>query len=199
MFWAVLCGLALAEDDALSQARAELAVLLSETEDPEVRASLERIDARLSEAQGEAAEPETEPEPEPEPEPEEAPEPSPDNTAKSACTPEEYQAVVADLEEQDFTADKLNALEKAGARLHFTTDQLLGLLDGLDFGADKVRAAALLHPRLVDPQDFERVYEMLDFDSDREALRALIAEPAPSSDIDQKAEPDQGLIDSPVP
>ncbi len=179
MFWALLCGLAWAEDDALSQARAELATLLAETEDPEVRASLERIDARLSEAQGEpVSTPQVEPEP--------PAEPSPDNTAKSACTPEEYQAVVADLERQDFTADKLHTLEKAGARLHFTTDQLLGLLDGLDFGADKVRAAALLHPRLVDPQDFDRVYEVLDFDSDREALRALVEETPPSSDIDQE-------------
>ncbi len=206
MFWAVLVGFAWADDDALTVARAELAALVEMTDDEELKAALARIDAKLQEAdepsealvkmEEEApAEPrpalEVEPEPvlgsavEPEPalgsavEPESALEEETEFLVSGVvCTVGEYEDLRTTVEEESFSRDKIAVLEKASDRLSFSVEQVMGLLGGLDFGSDRVRVAALLHPRLVDPDDFGRVYDLLDFEADREELRVLIDEPS---------------------
>jgi hypothetical protein len=80
------------------------------------------------------------------------------------------------VEQQAFSRDKIALVEKASRRLHFNVEQVVGLLDELDFGSDKVEVAAILHPKLVDPQDFDQVYDALPFDTDRQALKALVEE-----------------------
>ncbi len=94
------------------------------------------------------------------------------------CTVGEYEDLRTTVEEESFSRDKIAVLEKASDRLSFSVEQVMGLLGGLDFGSDRVRVAALLHPRLVDPDDFGRVYDLLDFEADREELRVLIDEPS---------------------
>lgn len=199
MIWALFFGLSWGGDGALDQARAELAVLIAETEDPVLLEKLQSIHDQLgvlepdSVSEGDAA-PEVDPVPEEEsllseeePAPEEEPLSGPGGAAEAsvstapapdpvqqACSLQEFGQLRASVEQQAFSRDKIALVEKAGTRLHFSVEQLVGLLDVLDFGADKVQAAAILHPRLVDPQDFDRVYEVLVFDTDREALKALV-------------------------
>ena len=169
MIWALFCGLSGVGASELDQARAELALLIAETEDPVLEGKLQSIHDQLValEGDGEAEEgagpaPEAEPEPEGEgaPEPEREAEVGPASApalgqAEEACSLEEFGQLRASVEQQAFSRDKIALVEKASARLHFSVEQLVGLLDLLDFGADKVQAAAILHPKLVDPQDFD--------------------------------------------
>jgi hypothetical protein len=170
MIWALLCGLTLAEDTDLDQARTELSALIAETEDPALEQQLLSIFAHLVAAQGPPA-----PEPTPVPAPVVA-SAGPAPTAGPACTLQEFDDLRKSVEEQAFSRDKIALVEKASSRLHFNVEQVVGLLDELDFGSDKVEAAAILHPKLVDPQDFDQVYDALPFDTDRQALKALVEE-----------------------
>ena len=170
MLWLICSGLALAEDTELDLARQELSALMARTEDPTVLAALTSIEAHLAAAAGDGAEPSDADTDEPEPEPE---------PTVPACTVEEYDDLRETVEAQAFSRDKIAVVERASRRLHFDVEQVVGLLGVLDFGADKVQAAAILHPRVVDLHDFERVYEALVFDTDRDALRALVEEPDP--------------------
>ncbi len=172
MIWALFCGLSWAGASELDEARAELALLIAETEDPVLVEKLQSIHDQLVSLEGDG---EPEPEPEVEAAPSRAPAPGP---AKEACSFEEFGQLRASIEQQAFSRDKITLVEKASARLHFSVEQLVGLLDLFDFGADKVQAAAILHPKLVDPQDFDRVYAALVFDTDREALKVLVEETA---------------------
>ncbi len=174
MIWALLLSLAIADEDPLAQAQAELAALIAETEDPELERRLLAIHAQVAIARGQAAAQEPPP---PKPEPQAEP-PAPVAGAEPPCTPEEYDKLRAKVDDAAFSRDKLSLLEKASARLSFSVEQVVGLMDVLDFGSDKVKAAAILHPRVVDPEDFGQVYDALVFDTDREALRAMVEEDA---------------------
>ena len=174
MVWAlcsvwVFSGVALAEEDALALARQEVAALAEATEDPALREGLARIDAHLVALQDVPVvePPETPVAPA-------GPLPLPVPPGTPPCPDDEYQALKARVADQPFARDKIVALEAATARQHFSVVQVIGLLEILDFGSDKVQAAALLHPRVVDPAGFDQVYEALVFETDRDALRGLI-------------------------
>ncbi len=93
-----------------------------------------------------------------------------------ACDTEQLQAIETALEEESFSDAKLALLQEISLQHSFDVAQVKELLEAFSFGDDKVEAAALLHPRIVDPENWFQVYEAFDFETDKEALRARVAE-----------------------
>ncbi|NOY25132.1 MAG: DUF4476 domain-containing protein [Oligoflexia bacterium] len=83
----------------------------------------------------------------------------------------DFRAVQAAVQAEDFSTGKLALLRSAAADRWFSVDQVRQLVQGLSFGSDKVEAAAILYPHVVDLQNWYLVYDAFDFDSDKQALR----------------------------
>ena len=81
------------------------------------------------------------------------------------------------LEEEAFSDARLGILRSAiNAPSGFDMDQAIRILEAFDFGSDKVEAAAMLYPCLVDGERWYEIYGAFDFDTDKDALRSLVAE-----------------------
>lgn len=100
-----------------------------------------------------------------------APRPAPRPTALSA--PEMHHLVHA-IDQASYSNDKLAVLRDAARYAWFDTAQVMTLMDRFSFSADKVKAAALLYPRVLDPNHFYQVYQHLTFSSARQQLHRLI-------------------------
>ena len=70
--------------------------------------------------------------------------------------------------------DKMGLIRAAAASFFFTCDQVGVLVDALAFSQNKVDAAALLFPRVVDPENFDRVFDHIPSSSSREELHKRI-------------------------
>lgn len=72
-------------------------------------------------------------------------------------------------------ARRRELIEAAGRRHRFTVDQLTRLMVIFAKGEERVAVAGALYDRLEDPQNFERAYALLTFESDRKALALHVA------------------------
>ncbi|NOZ00773.1 MAG: DUF4476 domain-containing protein [Deltaproteobacteria bacterium] len=86
-----------------------------------------------------------------------------------------FDTMVNGLKKLPFAADRLKMLREARKRNYFTTRQVRAVMAVFEFGADKVKAAAMMYPRVVDKQNFHEVYPDLEFENDRNALRKKVA------------------------
>lgn len=94
----------------------------------------------------------------------------PNGLMSEAGLDELLQAMAA----EPFSQHKLAVLEMAARDNRFTGAQLRRVLQGLSFPTDRVRAVELLAPRLVDMRDAHLVYGALEFDIEREQVRAIL-------------------------
>jgi hypothetical protein len=69
------------------------------------------------------------------------------------------------------SAARIEAARSLPPGVTLSVRQLLRLLKAADFDSVKVDLAAALYPRIVDPENFPRVYAALDFHSSRKSLR----------------------------
>lgn len=67
---------------------------------------------------------------------------------------------------------------EAAKHSYFRVAQVISLMQTADFDRTKVEIAKVLYPRVVDAAAWVKVYEVLDFDSSREALKAALRQPA---------------------
>ncbi len=74
------------------------------------------------------------------------------------------------LRDASFRDDKQRVIRAAVREHYFSTAQARTLTEALSFGKDRVEALALLHPRLVDPENFHTLFSLLAHGSDRAAL-----------------------------
>ena len=86
-------------------------------------------------------------------------------------SPDQLRTLQGAVSGEAFGDSALGVLRDACRANHFTVGQAVTLVGLFDFGDDKVSAAAMLYPRLVDPENFYQVYGAFDFDSDKEELR----------------------------
>ncbi len=75
------------------------------------------------------------------------------------------------LETEAFADGRARQLEAAARSRWFTAAQVRRLLEALDFSEERVNAGVLLHPRVVDPQNWDTVYGAFDFPGDADRLR----------------------------
>ncbi len=99
------------------------------------------------------------------------------SVAKEPMDPNGLTELTDALGQEAFSEGRLRVLRSAvNAPSGFSVDQVLRLLESFDFGGDKVEAAAMLHPQVVDPERWYLVYGAFDFDTDKEALRRQVGE-----------------------
>jgi hypothetical protein len=77
------------------------------------------------------------------------------------------------VKSQVFGDDQLAMLRSASTGRAFTSDQVSELMRLFTFGDDRVAAAAMLYPQVVDPENWFIVYGRLTFSSEKDELRAL--------------------------
>ena len=75
-----------------------------------------------------------------------------------------------------FSREKLAVLGSAVGDRWFTAQQVVQLLGAFDFEKDKVEAAVLLHPHVVDPENWFQVYGAFDFDANKRKVRERVGQ-----------------------
>ena len=98
----------------------------------------------------------------------------PPPAAPQAMDAARFADLTADIKKAPFADGKLDLVRDAVAHHHFNVDQVVAVMQLIPMSSDKVEAAALMHPRLVDPQDFFKVYKHIPFSGDQDALRARV-------------------------
>ena len=112
--------------------------------------------------------------PEESPSPEATGEPPPPEP--QAMDPGDFAALMKALKAESFPKGKLAVLREAARRNRFRVAQLRHVMQEFSFADGKLQAAAAIHPVLVDPQNFYKVYQDLQFESDKLKLRRMIGE-----------------------
>jgi hypothetical protein len=87
-----------------------------------------------------------------------------------------FEIFFDDLRRSEHTSARRQQLIAQAAKRHrFTSEELTRLMSLFAKGAERVEVAATLYEHLDDPRDFERVYALLPFESDRKALALRVA------------------------
>lgn len=102
-----------------------------------------------------------------------APTPAPTPSGPAALTPPELQAIVDAITKAPYSGDKIRILRDAAANDWFSVEQVVTLMGLYGYSNDKVTAAAMLYPRVVDKNDWFKVYAALTYSSDRARLQSM--------------------------
>lgn len=92
-----------------------------------------------------------------------------------AMSQSDFARLERSVRAEPFHDDKLRVIRHAVRYHHFTSAQAYALARRLSFGDDTVDALAMLHPRVVDPQNFHLAYRALRHPSDRRDLDTRLA------------------------
>jgi hypothetical protein len=92
-----------------------------------------------------------------------------------AASAQRYNQLIWAIDGRSFSAEKLGVVKEAALTDWFTVDQVAGIMARFDFAGDQVEAGVLLYPRVTNPAEWARVYEVLSFESSIRALRARTA------------------------
>jgi hypothetical protein len=102
-----------------------------------------------------------------------APTPAPTPAGPAALSPPELQAIADAITKAQYSGDKIRILRDAAANDWFTVEQVVTLMGLYGYSNDKVTAAAMLYPRVVDKNDWFKVYAALTYSSDRARLQSM--------------------------
>jgi uncharacterized protein DUF4476 len=89
----------------------------------------------------------------------------------------DFDRFIRHLRRASFSDERLELVRETTGHARFTSAQAAVIVDTLRFSDAKVEAAVVLHPSVLDPQNFHEVYEVLRFRSDRRKVRERIAAP----------------------
>ncbi len=98
----------------------------------------------------------------------------PPDPAVQPMAAEAFDALIASLEAESFAKGKVRLVREAAAHHAFSVAQVKRVMTQFSFADGKVEAAALMHPKLIDPENFFQVYGQLKFESDKRKLRQRI-------------------------
>lgn len=90
--------------------------------------------------------------------------------------PQRFAGLVQDLRNLSFSSEQLDLLRDVARHQWFLTDQVRQVMQVFSFDSEKVEAAAVLYPKVLDRQNFYQVYADFTFDSDRQKLRQRVTE-----------------------
>lgn len=82
----------------------------------------------------------------------------------------QLKRLVRALDDAPFRDDKRAVLRRAVSQAYFTSAQARAVAREFPFSDDKVAALTAMHPRVVDPENFEQVFSDLNFSSARRKL-----------------------------
>jgi hypothetical protein len=73
------------------------------------------------------------------------------------------------------SSEQHRKIARAARRHLFTVGQVVAMMELFVMGDDRIRMACTMYNRLLDPENFDRAYAVLSFDSDRRRLALLVA------------------------
>jgi hypothetical protein len=79
------------------------------------------------------------------------------SAAKPAITQKDLKNLLEQLSRMQRDKDRVRLVSVAAESFSFTTAQVLELVDAQTFGDARNQTAILTHPRLTDPENFEKV------------------------------------------
>jgi hypothetical protein len=88
--------------------------------------------------------------------------------------PQEVDALVRDVQQRPFEATKLSVAKEALRERSIQTDDLQRLLHNLEFEASRVELAKFAYPHVVDPQNFDRVYDEFEYDASVQEIQQAV-------------------------
>ncbi|MHB8879333.1 MAG: DUF4476 domain-containing protein [Myxococcaceae bacterium] len=86
------------------------------------------------------------------------------------------QGLTTAIASESFPRDRLQILEQAAPSSWFLVAQAQQVLALFDFPRDRLAAARLLRPRILDTENFFRLYGSFEFPSDKAELKKILAQ-----------------------
>jgi|GEM_PF-2704382 len=86
----------------------------------------------------------------------------------------QFYRLVTQIENEPFSEGKLRIISLAAEYNYFSSAQIYTVIASLPFSADKIEAAVLLYPMVVDPDAFYQVLSAFTFESSKEQVRARL-------------------------
>ena len=90
--------------------------------------------------------------------------------------PQRFAELVQDLRNRSFSSEQLDLLRDVARHQWFLTAQVRQVMQVFSFDSEKVEAAAILYPKVLDRENFYQAYADFTFDSDRQKLRQRVTE-----------------------
>lgn len=90
-----------------------------------------------------------------------------------------FAQILAAAGESGLSSQQLKALRAASRDHRLTVAQVMEVMGLFTFGRDQVEAAAMLHDQVVDPDNWHRVYTVFKFSTDADKLRTRVGDDPP--------------------
>jgi hypothetical protein len=94
--------------------------------------------------------------------------------SRTVCTKTDFTNVLDSVENASFDSGKMQVLQDAAGSRWFTVAQVKTLVGRFAFSSYQVDAAALLHARTLDLENWFQVYDALTFSSSKSELRRRV-------------------------
>jgi hypothetical protein len=92
----------------------------------------------------------------------------------STCSESDFGSVLQAVAGETFSRSKLELLRDVSIDRWYSSSQVRRMLDEFKFDNDKVEAAVVMHPRVVDLQNWFKVHDAFTFDSSKDELRQRV-------------------------
>lgn len=102
------------------------------------------------------------------------PPPPPPQPVVYPMAPPQFSSLRRAIQSESFSANKLRVLEQATTAHYFICAQVNEVLNDFAFSQDKLQAARLLKPRILDPENKFKLYEAFTFPNDKEELKRIL-------------------------
>lgn len=87
----------------------------------------------------------------------------------------QFAQMIAQIQAEPFSSGKMSVLTIAAEYNYFSSAQTRAVVSSLTFSSDKVEAAVLLYPKILDPGAFYQVLSAFTFESSKEEVRTRLA------------------------
>ena len=88
--------------------------------------------------------------------------------------PQSFNTFLKTLKDETFESSQLKMLETAVVNTRFTSDQCVRILQLCDFDSERIKFMKLLYPAVADKQNFFKVANLFDFDSNKHEMNRFI-------------------------
>ena len=93
---------------------------------------------------------------------------------RGIMNPQSFNTFLKTLKDETFESSQLKMLETAVVNTRFTSDQCVRILQLCDFDSERIKFMKLLYPAVADKQNFFKVVNLFDFDSNKHEMNRFI-------------------------
>ncbi|NUN12353.1 MAG: DUF4476 domain-containing protein, partial [Myxococcales bacterium] len=86
----------------------------------------------------------------------------------------DFAEMIGQMRNASFSSDQMTILQTAIGGHYLNTDQASAIIGVFSFSSDKLAAAEIAVPRLIDPNQAFHLLKLMDFSSDKDKLKQII-------------------------